>query len=97
MKEHKGLCLKRKTTMAKSTDRYANVLTCQPITNRICPCGTAEALEAKLREARGLVEKWRGEVIPVPDPPNGSPAKNYNCALNACADELAAILGDNDA
>jgi hypothetical protein len=39
-----------------------------------------------------LVEKWRNEQIEVPPAPHGSPAKSYNCALRACADELAASL-----
>lgn len=39
-----------------------------------------------------LPAKWRSELIDLPPAPHGSPAKSYNCALTACADELEAAL-----
>lgn len=55
----------------------------QPYADRLA------ALEAGMR---GLVAKWRSELVAVPPPPNGGSAKSYNCALTAAADELSFLL-----
>jgi hypothetical protein len=54
-------------------------------------------------EMRELIAKWRSELLDLPVGDSEwvvmarSLAKNYNCALNSCADELEALLARTEA